>query len=250
MLLSLTEVSKSNLQNNEMDISYTSSPSPFLSEKALVREFSNLAKFRVDSSIGHTMELNAGNGIADIGIYKLRADWKNYANIALLRPQWAYPLVSLPYRKTFNENILKTLACVSNKSAKIILKQYCAAGFCHKNSSGWIKVHQPRNPINQIYAIEAKLRDWKKALYQATRYHEFAHQSWVLLDHYYSGIALKNKNEFIKRNVGLASIERDGKLSIHINSVTSAPRSPYRYWFATSLILREILSQKSTVEPV
>lgn len=241
MLLSLSADSNPPKHDSEVLFTRTASSMPFTSEEALVQDFSRYEKFRSNDSYGHILELDAGNGIADIGIYELRADWQKYVDITSLRPQWTYPLVRLPYRKVFQVDDFRALACVSHQTAKKILREYSLAGFCNKTSRGWIKLHQPRAPVNRIYAIEAKLRDWRKALYQASRYHDFAHQSWVLIDHYYCATALKNRSEFIRRNVGLASIEKDGKLIIHINSKINSPKSQFRYWYAANLILKQNL---------
>lgn len=250
MLLNFSTDFNSRYQDSELLSTRASTSIPFASEEALIQDFSLREKLKSNNSLGYILELDAGNGIADIGLYELREDYKKYADIASVRPQWTYPLVRLPYRKKFLLEDFKTLACVSQKTARIILNEYSLAGFCSKTSRGWIKLHQPRPPINKIYAIEAKLRNWKKALFQASRYHDFATQSWVLLDHYYCRVAIKNKNEFIKRNVGLASIEKDGKLLVHIKPENSKPKSQYRYWYAANLILSHHLREVVPIEPV
>lgn len=237
MLLMLDADFKSRQGSNETSLSAPSIP--FTSEEALVNDFSRNERFKNYDSFGHMLELDAGNGIADIIIYELRADWQKYAELASIRPQWMYPLICLPYRKTFYLDDFASLACVSRKTAKNILRDYTNTGFCKRTDKGWIKLRQPRQPVNRIIAIEAKLRDWKKALTQASRYQDFSHESWVLLDHHYCRAALKNTNQFIKRNIGLASIEKDGKLSVHIMPINKAPKSLYRYWYASNIIVRK-----------
>ncbi|MNY35700.1 hypothetical protein D3C86_1701280 [compost metagenome] len=78
-------------------------------------------------------------------------------------------------------------------------------------------------PFRNNYAIEAKLKDWKRALKQAYRYRWFAEYSFVVLDSYHSRAALKNLDVFEKYNVGLASISTDGILHRHFNPKRKTP---------------------------
>tara|TARA_R100000935_G_C2826257_1_gene162464 strand:- start:952 stop:1617 length:666 start_codon:yes stop_codon:yes gene_type:complete len=66
--------------------------------------------------------------------------------------------------------------------------------------------------FNMNFAIEAKLKDWKRALKQAYRYKWFAEFAFVVLDEHNSSSALKNLLYFEKYNVGLATINRNGVL--------------------------------------
>jgi hypothetical protein len=228
----------------------TSESVPFASEEALVQVFSNHETLNPRKLFGHVYELDAGNGIADVGIYELRQDCHKYTGLLSIKPQWTYPLIRLPYRKVFQVNDIETLACVTKKTARKIVNTYSSAGYCKKTSNGWIKIFQPRPPVNKIYAIEAKLRDWRKALYQASRYRDFANQSWVLLDHHYSKAAIKNTDEFTKRSIGLASIEKDGNLMVHVYPKVSKPKSEYRYWYAANIILKSYLTEIVSIEPI
>ena len=76
------------------------------------------------------------------------------------------------------------------------------------------------------FAIEAKLKDWKRALKQAYRYKWFAEYSFVVLDDHYSKPAIKNINIFKKYNVGLASVSTTGKITRHFNPRPESPLDP------------------------
>ena len=90
--------------------------------------------------------------------------------------------------------------------------------------------------MNKIYAIEAKLRDWKRALSQAYRYLDFANQSWVVLDNSRSKPAIENILKFKRLNVGLASISINGKIVIHFRPKLQPPKSLQKFWQANSEI--------------
>lgn len=213
---------------------------PFDAEKDLVSLFDSLPVSNRSHLSGTTFELDSNNGIADIVFYKLRKNWSTYEKIRNIKPQWAAFLVSLPYRKTFTASEAAALASISEASAIRVLKDFVHNGYCVKSDNGWIKQRQPVPPINKITAIEAKLRNWKKALYQATRYLEFANESWVLLDDYHSKPAIKHLNEFKKRNIGLLTINRQGSIELLFQPTHKKPKSKFRYWYANVKIMKTV----------
>lgn len=233
------DISAAGTSSAERPIYCIEKTKPFVTERDLVEKFTDSA-IDNDSINGYFCELDAGNGVADIVVYKLRRDWENYSSLISIKPQWAYALKALPYRKTFDLDMLRKLTGLSKKTALKVLNEYINAGFCRKNSLGWIKEKQPRPPVVQMHAIEAKLRDWRKALYQASRYLDFAHQSWVLLDNKYCHLALENSREFTRRSIGLLTVSPNGDFKVLINAKTSAPRSQISYWNANVTLMRNI----------
>lgn len=73
------------------------------------------------------------------------------------------------------------------------------------------------------FAIEAKLKDWKRALNQAFRYKWFAEYSFVVLDEHYSKPALKNIDIFRRYNIGLATISSSGHFQRHYHPKPAKP---------------------------
>lgn len=205
---------------------------PFSSESALVEDFLTLANFKGGKDVAVTAELDAGNGIADIVILKRRRSLDDVTFFEEIPPQWAFALYSLPYRRVFNTQQFADIACVSIKTAEKILRGSSAAGIVRTGELSWMKNKQPRPAFSQVFAIEAKIRDWRRALFQATRYQEFAHQSWVLLDGHYARPAAENIQEFVRRNIGLIMLSNDGHLITAYQPKPSIPRSQYRHWYA------------------
>ncbi|WP_353719351.1 hypothetical protein [Dyadobacter sp. 676] len=74
-------------------------------------------------------------------------------------------------------------------------------------------------------AVEAKLKNWKRALYQAFRYKWFSFQSYVVMDSSNIKPALSNLHEFEKLNIGLAEINLLGEISIHYKPSKEQPIS-------------------------
>ncbi len=216
-------------------LSDKTSSTPFDSEKDLVQKFELTSLVTKNSEFLY--EVDSGFGIADIVLFQKRRGWQNSYSLVDIGPKWVYTLISLPYRKTFSLDDFIDLAGVSRPAARKVVNEFVLAGFCKEIGGNWIKVKQPRPPINQIYAIEAKLKNWKRALYQATRYQDFANQSWVLLDSHHSRPALDNLEEFKKRNIGLLTISIEGHISILHEAKSCLPRSNYRYWYSSAKLL-------------
>ena len=77
-----------------------------------------------------------------------------------------------------------------------------------------------------LIAFEAKLKKWRIALNQAYRNSSFAHLSYVVLPTDSAMNALKNYNEFLKRGVGLCSVNSEG-IKIEINAKKNKPLQPW-----------------------
>ena len=65
-----------------------------------------------------------------------------------------------------------------------------------------------------IFAFEAKLKDWRRALQQAFRYRYFADKSIVVMPHEHAGAAIENVEAFKHLSVGLWTLDRD-RMAIH-----------------------------------
>lgn len=191
---------------------------------------------------GFLKEFDCSNGIADMVFYELRKGWENHIILGEIPPRWAFAFSQLPYRKYFTASEFSEIAGVTKKRAILALQQYASLGLCNRNldNERWIKYKQPRPIINKIYAVEAKLRDWKRALSQAYRYLEYANQSWVVMDDGCVKPALSNVEKFIRLNVGLATLKTDGTIMVHFAPTESSPRSQLKFWQANAEIARRI----------
>lgn len=187
---------------------------------------------------GFLSEFDCENGIADVVIYERRKNWKKNARLGLIQARWVYALRELPYRQIFTTDYLREVAGVSKKRARQALQEFAQTGFCLKkaNKDTWVKIKQPQLVTKKIWAIEAKLNNWRRALWQAYRYLDFAHEAWVLLDEESSRPAIKNITEFQRLNIGLSSISTSGKITRHFSPLPSLPKSKLKYWQANSAI--------------
>lgn len=217
----------------------------FVSEELLVSVFETAAcRTNNDNDRGILKEFNAANGIADLITFELSHDWKNQLAIGHIPPRWAYALYSLPYQKHFTVAEFATLTGTTSRRALSALKQYAELGFCKegKQYDGWIKLRQPKAVANRIYAVEAKLRNWKRALWQAYRYLDFAAQSWVVLDEATAKPAITNVEAFKYLNVGLATTSTKGEVRSIYTPMSRPPKSTLRFWHANAEIAHRLQS--------
>lgn len=78
----------------------------------------------------------------------------------------------------------------------------------------------------ETYSYEAKLSNWKRAIYQAFRYKAFSDKSFVILDSYKINPALNHLDQFIRSNVGLMDINDFGSIHTYYDPVPESPFSP------------------------
>ena len=186
-------------------------------------------------------ELDCGFGIADAVLFEMTPLTNKKRLLGAVTPSWAYTLQQLPYRKNFSIEELSKLSGASIASSKKALKEFSVAGFCEQKSKDtWIKNIQPVPLSKNIISIEAKLKNWKRALWQASRYKTFSHQSWVLLDQRNIVPSLKNICCFERLNVGLASISVLNDINVHYSPTLEKPNSDISYWKANAMLANQI----------
>ena len=83
-----------------------------------------------------------------------------------------------------------------------------------------------KNNKKKLFAFEAKLSNWKKALTQAYRNSSYAHYSYVILPSDQVKNVMKHKTEFIRRRVGLCSVSQN-KITIKIKAKKNQPLKPW-----------------------
>lgn len=95
--------------------------------------------------------------------------------------------------------------------------------------------------INLVtFAFEMKLNNWKRALTQAFRYRSFANMAYVMLDEDHIRPALANIHRFVTANVGLLSIDTDGKINTHYEPNYDEP-----YSLQMSLVWEQMVLQEN-----
>lgn len=92
-------------------------------------------------------------------------------------------------------------------------------------------------PNLEICSFEFKLANWRRALYQATRYRAFSHRVFVVLPSTSLSPALRHLEVFRKLNVGLISHDPVGNSLAIVRSRKREPVSRYRLIMAWGMLL-------------
>jgi hypothetical protein len=217
---------------------------PFASEAALIDVFIKAYKKQKLTRESFVLrEFDCANGIADMVLVELGKTNSRSARLGNITPRWLYALHALPYRKLFALDSFVEMTGVTKRRAQVAMREYEAAGFCMpgKEANTWKKVWEPRPIATKIFAVEAKLRDWRRALAQAIRYKDFAHASWVLLDEAFVLSAAQNLSEFERCNIGVAACDLQGNISVLFRPTVQTPQSVDKFWLATSLIAKQAI---------
>ncbi len=172
-------------------------------------------------------EVSLGYGIADIVICDFANPRKGGASTEVILNHSdinIYNIVQTYKNVTFDilyDTTRIPKKSISNSLIKLITCQYIT------QIDDFFIINKPYKLIfRNNFAIEAKLKDWKRALYQAYRYKWFAEYSYVVMDKHYAEPAIKHLDLFIKYNVGLATISTDGCLLRYFNPTRQKPFDP------------------------
>lgn len=90
----------------------------------------------------------------------------------------------------------------------------------------------------EIISIEAKLKNWKRALIQAYKYRCFSKKSYVYMDDEYIEAPLENIDEFKKFNIGLAGVSNE-KIKIYYEPEEMEPFSKNLYIKAKNAFIKK-----------
>ena len=201
------------------------------------------------SNLGSTWkwlhELESPAGIADLVALKL-AHEQSSNSLSEISPRWAYALKCLPYLEAFTVGWFSASTGVTKAYAQDVLSMFESAGYCQQDvrQKTWLKLKEPRPIANKIVAVEAKLRDWRRALYQASQYLDYATRSWVVLDMRWIENARDNLEQFTVRGVGLLALGVAGDLEVVAAPADRPPRMIPRFWQANAEIARRISTSR------
>ncbi|MEL7049496.1 MAG: MarR family transcriptional regulator, partial [Pseudomonadota bacterium] len=106
--------------------------------------------------------------------------------------------------------------------------------------NGYVLSPSGKTPRVLIWSFEGKLRNWQRALYQATRYRAFSHRSFVVMPEQCIAPALKNLDRFKRAKIGLIGVDDDGNITVHSRPPHRVPRSPIYHRVAGAKALQGV----------
>jgi len=205
------------------------------------------------SKFAHISELSSGFGIADIVFYRLDKKVVRKRIAKRCPPIESYDLIkiitSLNRIKTNTVDItfLKKILPSSRKEREemisfLIENKYLIPN--KKSKPNFKKGDAYKIGLKEVIAIEAKLRNWKRGLYQAYRYRQYANKSYLALHSKYVHRALENKEHFVRSNVGLIEVN-DKDILIHIEPKRESSKEN----IYSALVYERILSAEKNIIP-
>ncbi|WP_298203118.1 hypothetical protein [Desulfosporosinus sp.] len=186
-------------------------------------------------------EIFRNNELQELSILRELDCWQGRADIVLARTNnaWYVPpggaelisrlgtaqILSVLYpKRPRNIDRVAELTGLSSKTVRRSLRELVSAEMASEVKPGFYTLHPNlRLPKVEFHAYEAKLHNWKRALYQAINYYGFAQYSSVIMPEKYVAAALKNSYSFIMNGVGLFTIGKNG-IDMHIKPKKNRPR--------------------------
>ena len=181
--------------------SFRSKTKPFLNK--IHRKLSNNYDFILE-------EFDSYNGIPDMVLGSFCSKVQSRLQYCSVDCNWVAPLAN------FRKNDVVSIANFSEKfgitkrKATQVINQYQVAGYLEKiDTSTFEVVREYEIMTNAIISIEGKLKNWRRAIFQAQRYKRFSNLSFVLLEESHSNPAVKNIDLFKNANIGLVTMRND-----------------------------------------
>ena len=134
------------------------------------------------------------------------------------------------------EDLLRRIG-VSRPVLQKWLRALAEAGLIEKDARDFYCLTAPRKmPKVEICSFELKLKNWQRALYQATRYRSFSQRVFVVMPPCSAELAYRHKHLFERANVGLASHDTSGQSRILVRPKTRPPHATYRTIMAIGML--------------
>ena len=171
-------------------------------------------------------EVSLGYGVADMVVcYLDYSKTDSSPEVFLTRPDInIYKIINNAQSVTFD--IISDTTRSSKQTISESLNKLVNLNYVNREDNFFTIQKEYELPFKNSFAIEAKLKDWKRALNQAQRYKWFADYSYVVMDEHYSQPAIQNINTFIKHNIGLATINTKGDFNRHFSPKRQKPFDP------------------------
>lgn len=205
---------------------------------------------RLQSSLNRTwrieVEVDAGVGVADVVVFRRQPRTNREIDVLARVPPRLAPLLDPTTSVCIHTYVELAVALgIPKLGAQRVERQLRQLGLFNGRAPGKL-ASVKRSPFENIIAIEAKLSDWSRALVQAYRNRQFADESWVVLDHRYHQAALAQLERFERAGVGLASVDTQKNLFIHLLATASPAMSATKRWHAEAALARRAILSRPT----
>lgn len=166
------------------------------------------------TNLSSSSEVSSGYGIADIVFYSFNNSVISSRVKQRFDPIKSYDLIrvltslnQLHVHTISLTLLIKAFPSLNNNKEKILTflieNQFLIP---HRRTNEFRIGRKYLVGLKDVVAIEAKLSNWQRGLYQAYRYRQYATESYLALYTQYINRALSHKEEFVRANVGLIEV--------------------------------------------
>jgi hypothetical protein len=187
-------------------------------------------------------ESECSEGRADQVWARIEPGWKCEALMAnaslLVNPTVSRVLSALRGKKTLGEEELRSMVGVSLAVLRKAIRNLVGAALVISLAERLYRLARHVSfPKVEICAFEMKLDNWKRALYQSTRYRGFSHRVFVVMPACAPKSVVENKAIFAKMGIGLMTHATDGSTKVLVRPSKKNPRSGHQSLMALGLLL-------------
>ncbi len=169
-------------------------------------------------------EVSLGFGIADLVVSNLKEPISQLESDKIALNSFDINIYNLICKsEKVSYSLILDITRSSKREIFLSLEKLIGKNYVKTDGENFVIDKEYEFPFHINFAIEAKLKDWRRALSQAYRYRWFADYSYVVLDEEYCNRGINNLNLFEKYNVGLASISTKGNFKRLFNPIRSQP---------------------------
>ena len=189
----------------------------------------------------HFQESNCSEGRADLVTAKICRTWMNVtkpAQASLYRqPTCSKILSALKPQAARTESLLVCSIGVSTNTLRYWLNKLVEAELIYERGNRkYVLSPQFYIPKAEILSYEFKLSNWKRALFQATRYRIFSHQVFVVMPPESLAPAIKNLEVFKRFNIGIMSHDASGQTKTIFQPKKRMPFSKVHFLMALGML--------------
>jgi DNA-binding transcriptional ArsR family regulator len=190
-------------------------------------------------------EVDCHRGRADIVCAVMRKNNVDYSTLkhlglSLSQPAKAKIFSWLDKSSPRSEEYISKVTGLVEKTIRRHLRDLLDLGLVGHDAIGkWTLGKNFKLPDIEVWAFEVKLHNWKRAFYQALRYRGFSHRITVVMPAENLKMPVKNIELFKEMNVGLMSIDQQGKLEFIKKPLREKPTSKRHYLYALGQVISE-----------
>lgn len=180
-------------------------------------------------------EFKTGMGVADLAF--ARKLTKSYYPVEKYEYFYYIEKILNSNKSIIKNDFLQSEFGMDEKMIEIIIKLLLRNKSLKCIGSGKYHIVRSFKPaFCELFMVEAKLNDWKEALFQAVRHKAYSHKSFVALPE--ESIKKINLQDFKKENIGLISVQKND-IFVIVKPKKEKPATPEAFYYLTEIFARQ-----------